>query len=270
MRLAAVTAVLLVTLAGAASADHRFADGAGFRPDAPPITVQDHPDLPVGSAAWRWNSHAGHHLLAVTDDDPAITFYNGGGWWAEVSPPFDTWSSCRISYDDRTTPTSVQVAHEIGHCLGFADHLWAAQYDSQEPNNPKVCDDPDHAAYSPYAGIEAHCGGHTFSDEDETMVRAAYPPSESTTVRVAVVNGDASADALAASMLGMPILYVAYDFIPDVTSQALHDLAATDVVIVGGTAVVSADVQRTLDIRYDVTRLAGADRFETAAVVATR
>lgn len=75
------------------------------------------------------------------------------------------------------------------------------------------------------------------------------------------------AAATAAMGLG-PVLLVQHDTIPAPTKTELDRLQPPRIVIVGGTAVVSAGVETQLDaLAYtsEVTRIAGANRYETAA-----
>ena len=80
-----------------------------------------------------------------------------------------------------------------------------------------------------------------------------------------LVSGDAFADAISASSRaageGVPILLTSRDQLPAPTADALD--GRTTVSVVGGTAVVSDAVVAELD--GDVTRFAGATRYETAA-----
>lgn len=73
--------------------------------------------------------------------------------------------------------------------------------------------------------------------------------------------------ALAGSAVG-PILLVRPDGIPAETAQALTELGAQNVVILGGTDAVSQGVQDKLAEDYAVTRVAGTDRYETAVAIA--
>jgi putative cell wall-binding protein len=79
-------------------------------------------------------------------------------------------------------------------------------------------------------------------------------------------------DALAASFIAgyvnSPILLVARNSIPTVTSDALTTLGVKEVVLLGGTAAISKAVEDQLDAKYDVARLFGSDRFATAANIA--
>jgi|GEM_PF-414337 putative cell wall-binding protein len=88
---------------------------------------------------------------------------------------------------------------------------------------------------------------------------------------VVVVNGDDPADALAAGPVAArlgpaPVLLVRRDSVPSATATELARRAPTDVVVLGGPAAVSDAVVASLGAGgARVRRLAGADRFATAA-----
>lgn len=81
-------------------------------------------------------------------------------------------------------------------------------------------------------------------------------------------------DALAASPLAArkwwPVLLTRPEALSASTSMALSDLGATRVIVLGGTAAVSGDavLQAERVVYASATRLAGADRYDTAAVIA--
>jgi putative cell wall-binding protein len=83
-----------------------------------------------------------------------------------------------------------------------------------------------------------------------------------------VVNGESVPDALvaaaAASAEGGPVLLVTRDVIPDAVGAALESLQPARVVVIGGTGVVSDEVVAGLA----ATRIAGVDRYATAAALA--
>ena len=93
--------------------------------------------------------------------------------------------------------------------------------------------------------------------------------------RVYVAAGDNWPDALAAvphaARAGGPILLTEPNRLPSATRTALTRLAPAQIVVLGGTSAVSAAVASALDA-YDtgggVLRLAGADRYATAAAIA--
>ena len=92
---------------------------------------------------------------------------------------------------------------------------------------------------------------------------------------VYVTTGEQAADALAAGpaadVQGGPVLLVGRDAVPATTRAELTRLQPQRIVVLGGTAAVSEDVVASLQAASTgiVTRLAGADRYATAALVAT-
>jgi putative cell wall-binding protein len=80
---------------------------------------------------------------------------------------------------------------------------------------------------------------------------------------------DALAGAAAAAKLGGPVLLVEPDAIPEATAAELGRLKPGRIVIVGSTGVVSGSVAAALDAYTTgpVSRLAGADRYATAAAI---
>jgi putative cell wall-binding protein len=123
-------------------------------------------------------------------------------------------------------------------------------------------------------------------DRGVTPARAHGPTRHDTASRVAtltfdeartaiLVTGDDYPDALAGSyaagrVVG-PLLLVQRDQIPDSTREALRELAVEEVVLLGGTGVIGEEVEDQLRAEGYVTdRIAGSDRFETAAEIALR
>ena len=82
-------------------------------------------------------------------------------------------------------------------------------------------------------------------------------------------------DALAAgafgALTGSPVLLVGDGELPDDTADALADLTPEDVLLFGGTVAIDTRLERRIGRAADgatVARLAGADRFDTAALAA--
>lgn len=91
---------------------------------------------------------------------------------------------------------------------------------------------------------------------------------------VVLTTYDAWPDALAAAPLAgfrdAPVLYTTTDRLPDGVAAELTRLGTREVVVIGGDRAVSpAVVDQLRAVVPSVVRLAGADRFETAAIVAT-
>jgi gamma-glutamyltranspeptidase/glutathione hydrolase len=91
---------------------------------------------------------------------------------------------------------------------------------------------------------------------------------------VVLASGEGFADALAAGALSagpdaLPVLLTRGNDVPARTEQALTALGVESILLVGGEAAVSGGVQARLRERgFEVERLAGATRFDTAAVTA--
>lgn len=67
-----------------------------------------------------------------------------------------------------------------------------------------------------------------------------------------------------------PVLLSQRDEVPAATWAALEALGVETVVLVGGRAAISDTVEADLVARYQVVRIAGRDRFATAAEAARR
>ena len=100
------------------------------------------------------------------------------------------------------------------------------------------------------------------------IAEKAYPNGVG---EVVLASGEGFPDALAASFLAGvvsgPILLVTRSSVPSVTAQALADLNATKVYLVGGPAAISQGVEDELLKEYTVRRVAGVDRYDTARAV---
>ncbi|MGE5660914.1 MAG: cell wall-binding repeat-containing protein, partial [Ignavibacteriales bacterium] len=96
-------------------------------------------------------------------------------------------------------------------------------------------------------------------------------PNGSSTVILATVNNfpDALSAATLAHQFDAPILLTDKKSLdPDVQTE-IDKLNPSKIIIVGGTAVVSGDIENSLKQKYnDVTRLAGFDQYETNAKIA--
>lgn len=112
-------------------------------------------------------------------------------------------------------------------------------------------------------------GSNRFETAAE-LALLAYPDGADT---VLLATGDDFADALAAAPLAAveeaPILLASAARLPTATAEALVELGATEVIVLGGAAVIGDDVELLLGTAgYDVSRVAGADRNATAASLA--
>lgn len=248
VRIVVAAAVLAVVPAAAASGDHRFSDQAGW--DTFPVTIDRDVRYDIDAAADVWNRLAGRTILTPVNDGGQIAVVPSDVTWVQADYTGGPWTSCTIHLADSEPART--VAHEVGHCLGLADHIPAP--DGRQHVNPGGCDG--------YRGLMSYCTYGVAYDDDIRAVAEATGGVYSRTV--AIVNVDAGADALVAATLDADILFVTRDAVPAATAELLHlyDRA----VIVGGEAVVSSAVEDQLGL--PTVRLAGPDRVGTAAEVA--
>ncbi|WP_432544985.1 cell wall-binding repeat-containing protein [Kineococcus sp. SYSU DK002] len=113
-------------------------------------------------------------------------------------------------------------------------------------------------------------------DRFATAVAASklLEPADGNATDVVVVNGYATVDGLTAAYLAglrsAPILYTDTGAVPAVTAAEIDRLGVSDVWIVGGTdRVPQAQQDAWAAAGKTVHRIAGADRYQTAALVAT-
>ena len=151
----------------------------------------------------------------------------------------------------------------------------AALSNSMKPASTPVVATPDPAAGTPVAAhsleIVTLAGSNRF-DTAARIARDTYPTGADAIV---VVTATAWADGLGAAALAgaldAPILLVDGTTVPGVTAAEARRLAPKRAVIVGGTSVVGAATQKFLAELVgaaNVTRIGGANRYETARLVA--
>ena len=100
---------------------------------------------------------------------------------------------------------------------------------------------------------------------------AAFPDGAAVAVVAAGARfADALAGGPAAVALGGPLLLVDADGVPEATAAELDRLGVTHVVVLGGEAAVPDAVVAQLSATRGVERVAGEDRYATAAAVAAR
>lgn len=80
-----------------------------------------------------------------------------------------------------------------------------------------------------------------------------------------------TAGALAADDARVPVLLARQDSLPEATEEALEELAAEKVLLLGGPAAIAAPVEERLgELGYTVERVAGETRYETSVALADR
>lgn len=108
-------------------------------------------------------------------------------------------------------------------------------------------------------------------DRYETATELAKESFDSAETCV-IASGLDFPDALSASGLAgsydAPLLLTDPSSVPSIVSETLSDLGVQDVIVIGGTGAVSGAVYTALESSYDVTRVAGVNRYDTSAKVA--
>jgi putative cell wall-binding protein/Tol biopolymer transport system component len=121
-------------------------------------------------------------------------------------------------------------------------------------------------------GVRRLAGADRFATA-AAISRSAFEQGSST---VYLATGSAFADALsggaAAAADAAPLLLVGPDHLPDATAAELERLRPEQIIVLGGSAAVAEQVLERLRERTGarVERVAGSDRFATAAAVAGR
>lgn len=91
---------------------------------------------------------------------------------------------------------------------------------------------------------------------------------------VILVNGNKSSDALTAGPLAksldVPIMFINESNIPDDVKAEINRLQAKDVILIGGKNCISQEIENKDLKSYNVSRIAGKDRYETSYLVAQR
>lgn len=110
------------------------------------------------------------------------------------------------------------------------------------------------------------------SDRYDTAARLSsrhYPGgAEEVYIASGQVFADAPSAAAAAAHVEAPLLLTQRDALPAATAAELRRLAPRSIVLVGGTPTVSVAVEQQLAQFAAVTRIQGADRYETSARIA--
>ncbi|QBI20743.1 PKD domain-containing protein [Egibacter rhizosphaerae] len=177
------------------------------------------------------------------------------------------------------TSSSVEVEGRHGLTRDAIVEVEAEEPESSPgPSPPPGPDDDPEPEEDPEGEPETDLGQLTVSrlsgdDRYETAATIARDAYEGSTDTVYVATGEEFADALtggpAAHADRAPVLLTRPDRLPEATVDAIDDLAPDRIAVLGGEQAVSGDVTDELEAEAEVERVAGADRFETAAEIAT-
>jgi putative cell wall-binding protein len=213
-----------------------------------------------------WNPDVLHDIIDGTVDHCSLTDSDGMGA-----------GSGNISGDPMLINLALQdVRLRVGSpCIDAADPATAAEIDRYGAARP-IDGDANGSALPDMGAIERPTpavGALEGDNRYETAVQVALSAFDSADTAI-IASGENFPDALSAAGLAgsydAPLLLVQQNSVPGVVSGALATLGVSDVIIVGGEAAVSTAVESALDVAYNVDRIKGADRYETAARVARR
>ncbi|EGW41351.1 cell wall-binding repeat-containing protein [Desulfosporosinus sp. OT] len=105
----------------------------------------------------------------------------------------------------------------------------------------------------------------------DTAAQISSNVGTDSTHTVYLANGHAIPDAIAISAFaaeqGNSILLTDRDSLPASTMQALTNLNASNVILLGGTAVIGTSVEQQLSAKYSVKRWGGLDRYDTQSII---
>jgi putative cell wall-binding protein len=104
-------------------------------------------------------------------------------------------------------------------------------------------------------------------DRNETAAQVASWVGSSDTVYLAHTESDALAVSAFAAENGNPILLTDKDSLPSVTQSMLQQIDPSEVIILGGTGVISSEVESQLRAQYSVKRWGGTDRYGTQQII---
>lgn len=126
-----------------------------------------------------------------------------------------------------------------------------------------------------YLDFRSIWGENRYATAAALSRRSFEPAANGPDGTVFVATGEAFADALAAgpaaASIKSPVLLAAKDRLPAETAEELVRLAPREIVLLGGTSAVSAQVETALrEHATTVSRISGEDRYETAAAVSRR
>lgn len=226
-------------------------------------TALNGPNDTIGLSAWNL---PGVQLAGeITQGSLAIS-YDQGATWEELEltgEPGD-WSAA-VTYPEGAEMVSLRATAEDSEGNTVSQEVYDA-YRAPESDSGQLVDRIAGAnRYETAAEIAAH-----FPEESDTVyvmtgenfadALAGAAPASQGRVPGAV-------DLLAADGTPAPALLVKGDRIPAATRAALDQIQPDHLVVLGGQSAISAEVLTELGTWGEVDRIAGADRYETSALL---
>ena len=245
----------------------------------------------TGSMAyWRPAAPAGVKALAYWTYSDGSTEANGATWSPQLSPGvYDVEVNIPPTNATANAPYTIRDAlgttTKVVNQASISGYTSLGTFTAQAGSSILVhVGDNDPSSTTTQIGVDAIAfqlvtaapPPFTFtrvagSDRYVTSVNSAKMFGSSTDVILASGDNGHYADALTASYLagikGAPILLTQWGSTPDAIASQISASGAKNIWIIGGEGVVSAAQETALRSRYAVHRLAGTDRYQTAAAV---
>jgi putative cell wall-binding protein len=203
-------------------------------------------------------------LTAVPAVGAAVTV-NPGSW--DPAPQLSyAWTVDGATIPSATGPSYTPTAADSGKSLSVTVTAASAGYLPVTRASAPVGVAPTRLASTRVAGTDR------FATAVEISKSGFTDPSAVDTVVLATAYGfaDALSAAPLAAKLGAPLLLTQQDVLTESTRREIERLNPKTVILVGGEPAIGLAVEESLQRRYLVERIAGADRFETSLRIAER
>lgn len=125
------------------------------------VRVESEPGVDTAEMIRPWNEMAGRELfvIAPVGEKADVNLSPLADYtWVEIKSDGKHMQHCRIHYRRTAIKYDYIMQHEIGHCLGFHDHMKLP--DSYGRTTLRQCNKPEEPNYSHYRGVMAYCGWH--------------------------------------------------------------------------------------------------------------
>ena len=188
-------------------------------------------------------------------------------------------NACGRYYKDAANKQEITKSQAIisktGHDWGAWETTKAATptTQGQQQRTCKTCKEVQKRYYSYDVSTAERLAGSNRYKTAVEISKANYEKAKTVVLAYGLNYADALAGGPLAAELEAPILLTETIKLPDVTLAEIKRLGATNVIILGGTGVISESVEKSLkSISGDmkVERIAGKNRYETSALIAKR
>jgi len=238
---------------------------------------------------------AGSYISLVLKTDGTVWSW-GGNLWGQLGDavPFEqeplSMNPVQVKELTNATALSSGLGFVIARQSGGNIWAWGANSEGQLGNNtyggPVVTGDILNPEGIIISGVNSpvksliqagsfettsftRLAGHDAMETSVKISQEGWPNGASTAILATVVNfPDALAAAPLAHQYDAPVMLTESKQLTPSVEQELGRLKPSKIIIVGGTAVVSQEVEDFLKQTYEVTRLSGYDQYETAAEIA--